>query len=75
MTTAVVAAVEARPGGTASAYRALARRKTLVLVGLAALLAGSLVADMMLGPARFSAGEVLHALLRAGLASRSRCGW
>ena len=62
MTTPVVTAVEARPGGTASAYRALARWKTLVLVGLAALLAGSLVADMMLGPARFSAGEVLHAL-------------
>lgn len=55
-------ALARRSGGTASAYRALSRRKALLLGGLTALLAAALVADLMLGPARYSVGEVLHAL-------------
>ncbi|MEN5082689.1 iron ABC transporter permease [Bosea sp. TWI1241] len=47
----------------ASAYRALAFRRKLILAGLAVALVVCLVVDLMLGPARYSAGEVLSALL------------
>jgi len=43
-------------------YRALVRRKKLMLAGLAAVLALSIVADLGLGPARYSAREVIQAL-------------
>jgi iron complex transport system permease protein len=45
------------------AYRRLARRKLLLLGVLAVLLLASLVADLTLGPARYSYGEVVRALL------------
>ncbi|MFL5021888.1 MAG: hypothetical protein ACJ8DW_06480, partial [Microvirga sp.] len=43
-------------------YRALVRRKKLMLGGLTIALALSVIADMGLGPARYSAREVLLAL-------------
>ena len=45
------------------AYRARARRKILLLAGLAVLLALSLLFDLGLGPARYSPGEVVRAVL------------
>lgn len=45
------------------AYRALARRKMLLLAALAVLLALSLLFDLGLGPARYSPGEVIRAVL------------
>ena len=45
------------------AYRRLARRKLVLLGVLAALLLVSLVADLTLGPARYSYTEVVRALL------------
>lgn len=48
------------------AYRALARRKILLLAGLAVLLALSLLFDLGLGPARYSPGEVVRAVLWPG---------
>jgi iron complex transport system permease protein len=49
-------------GAARHIYRARSNRKRLILIGLLALLAASLVADLMIGPARYSALEVLHAL-------------
>lgn len=46
-----------------AAYRALVRRRVALLAGLGAMLAFSLVADLALGPARYSPGEVVAALL------------
>lgn len=51
-----------QPEGARFAYRARTLRKQLILLALAVLLLTSLVADMMLGPARYGAGEVLAAL-------------
>ncbi|WBV44856.1 iron ABC transporter permease (plasmid) [Pseudoroseomonas cervicalis] len=45
------------------AYRALSRKRLVLLGVLALLLAASLVADLALGPARYAYGEVLKALL------------
>ena len=53
--------VPAQAGGRAE-YRALARRKHLILLGLAALLVASLIVDLMTGPARYGVGEVIRAL-------------
>lgn len=50
-------------------YRALARRRLLLLGGFAVLLALSLLLDLSLGPARYSLGEVLHGLLQPQRAS------
>ncbi|MDS9470163.1 iron ABC transporter permease [Paracoccus sp. MBLB3053] len=47
-------------------YRALVIRKQLILVALAAALILSLCTDLALGPARYSLGEVVDALLRPG---------
>lgn len=47
-------------------YRALVIRKQLILVALTAALLLSLCADLALGPARYSLGEVVEALLRPG---------
>ena len=43
-------------------YRALTRRKLLLLAGLAALLAASFLIDLMTGPARYHVTEVVRAL-------------
>ncbi len=48
--------------GAREAYRALTWRRRLILAGLGGLLLASFVVDMMLGPARFSASQVLSAL-------------
>ena len=53
--------VAAAPGR--AAYRRLTAQRLLVLAGLAALLAASLVADLTLGPARYGYAEVVRALL------------
>lgn len=50
------------------AYRAQSRRKLLLLAGLALLLLLSFLADLSLGPASYSMGEVLRALLQPGQA-------
>ncbi|WP_245155708.1 FecCD family ABC transporter permease [Paracoccus ravus] len=47
-------------------YRALVIRKQLILAALAAALFLSLCTDLALGPARYSLGEVVDALLRPG---------
>ncbi|WP_248804383.1 FecCD family ABC transporter permease [Pseudomonas sp. MWU13-2100] len=44
-------------------YRQRVRRKRLILAGLATLLLFSVLLDLALGPARYSLGEVLGALL------------
>jgi iron complex transport system permease protein len=44
------------------AYRALTFRRRLILLGLFGLLLASFVVDLMLGPARYGAGQVLQAL-------------
>lgn len=68
LASAVAEKVAARPSGAAQAqgrgaYRALAARRKLVLAGFAAVLLLCLVVDLMLGPARYSMGEVVGALL------------
>jgi len=45
------------------AYRALTLRRRLILLGMFGLLLASLIVDMMLGPARYSVGQVLATLL------------
>ncbi|AOO81537.1 FecCD family ABC transporter permease [Bosea vaviloviae] len=44
------------------AYRALTFRRRLILLGLFGLLLASFIVDLMLGPARYSASQVLEAL-------------
>lgn len=44
-------------------YRALTLRRRLILLGMFGLLLTSLVVDLMLGPARYDAGQVLTTLL------------
>lgn len=44
------------------AYRALTLRRCLILAGFVTLLLASFVIDLMVGPARYSAGQVLQAL-------------
>lgn len=55
------AAVQSEGGGR-FAYRALTFRRRLILAGLFGLLLASFVVDLMLGPARYSATQVLQAL-------------
>lgn len=45
-------------------YRAISRRKLLLLAGFALLLVLSMLLDLGLGPARYSLRDVLHALLQ-----------
>lgn len=45
------------------AYRALTLRRRLILLGLFGLLLASFIVDLMLGPARYDAGQVLRTLL------------
>ncbi|MGV0819833.1 FecCD family ABC transporter permease [Martelella sp. AMO21009] len=52
--------IEAEAGG--ARYRALARRKLLILFGLSALLFLSFAVDLAWGPARYGLGEVLAAI-------------
>lgn len=52
--------IEAEAGG--ARYRALARRKLLILFGLSALLFLSFAIDLAWGPARYGLGEVLRAI-------------
>ncbi|AQZ51017.1 FecCD family ABC transporter permease [Martelella mediterranea] len=52
--------IEAEAGG--ARYRALARRKLLILFGLSALLFLSFAIDLAWGPARYGLGEVLTAI-------------
>lgn len=47
-------------------YRAMARRRQLLLVGFTVLLALSLLLDLSLGPARYSLGEVVQGVLQPG---------
>ncbi|WP_083747771.1 FecCD family ABC transporter permease [Teichococcus deserti] len=63
---AALAEDRAADGGLAAgraAYRRLARRRLALLAALVVLLLGSLVADLTLGPARYSYLEVIRALL------------
>jgi iron complex transport system permease protein len=62
---APVASVELSAPATAprTAYRALTLRRQAIVVGLALVVAASLVADLMIGPARYPVGSVLSALL------------
>jgi hypothetical protein len=63
--------VPAQAGGRAE-YRALARRKQLILIGLAALLAASLIVDLMTGPARYGVGEVIRVADRVMVLAEGR---
>lgn len=47
-------------------YRALVLRRSVILTGMAVALAVSLCADLALGPARYTLGEVAAALLSPG---------
>ena len=53
-------AFETETGGVR--YRALARRKIMILIGLTALLCLSFAVDLAWGPARYGLGEVVAAL-------------
>ncbi|AJY45598.1 FecCD family ABC transporter permease [Martelella endophytica] len=53
-------AFEAEAGGVR--YRALARRKIMILIGLTVLLCLSFAVDLAWGPARYGLGEVVAAL-------------
>ena len=57
---ASIGMIEAEAGG--ARYRALARRKLLILFGLSALLFLSFAIDLAWGPARYGLGEVLAAI-------------
>lgn len=57
-----VIASPARPQGHV-AYRALTLKRRLILLGLFLLLLSSFVVDLMVGPARYGAGEVIKALV------------
>jgi iron complex transport system permease protein len=54
-------AAAGRPAGIA--YRALTLRRRLILLAMFGLLLASLVVDLMLGPARYDAGQVLRTLM------------
>lgn len=57
-----VIASPVRPQGHV-AYRALTLKRRLILLGLFLLLLSSFVVDLMVGPARYGAGEVIKALV------------
>lgn len=57
-----VIASPVRPQGHV-AYRALTLKRRLILLGLFLLLLSSFVVDLMVGPARYGAGEVIEALV------------
>jgi iron complex transport system permease protein len=61
MTGVAAEAVAPAEAGVA-AYRALTRRRRLVVAGLGATLLACLVADLMIGPARYGVAEVVGAL-------------
>ncbi|MDJ1156648.1 iron ABC transporter permease [Chelatococcus sp. SYSU_G07232] len=63
MTDASLAAISRAPAAR-EGYRTLGTRKRAILLAIALLLAASLVADMMIGPARYGVSEVLSALAR-----------
>lgn len=52
--------------GSPLIYRALVRRRRLVLLGFVALLFASIVADLTIGPARYTPAEVLRTLFTPG---------
>lgn len=54
--------------GTAGRYRALVRRRQLMLAGLALLLLASVALDLTLGATRTPLADVLHALLQPSAA-------
>ena len=56
-------AAEPSPAQGREAYRALAFRRKLLLAGFAAALLLCFLVDLMLGPARYSMGQVVDALL------------
>ena len=58
--------VSSRESGPAAAYRALVRRRMAIILGLAVCLAVSVLADLMLGPARYGALDVIGALVWPG---------
>ncbi|KFC70529.1 Transport system permease protein [Bosea sp. LC85] len=58
------AAAEAvRENGARSSYRALNARRRMILAGLFLLLLLSFIADLMIGPARYAASDVVRALV------------
>ena len=57
-----VIASPVRPQGHV-AYRTLTLKRRLILLGLFLLLLSSFVVDLMVGPARYGAGEVIKALV------------
>ncbi|MGO4815875.1 iron chelate uptake ABC transporter family permease subunit, partial [Cupriavidus sp. 2MCAB6] len=58
------AAAEAvREGGGRASYRALNARRRMILAGLFLLLLLSFIADLMIGPARYAASDVVRALV------------
>jgi iron complex transport system permease protein len=59
----VSATVAAEETQARFAYRALSFRRRLILAGLFCLLLASFIVDLMLGPARYSAMQVVDALL------------
>lgn len=59
--TPAIASLSAPPRDT---YRALNRRKILVLAGFGLLLIASMLLDLGLGPASYPLADVMHALLR-----------
>lgn len=69
MSSAIPARAPGRAGGAVAprhVYRSLMRRRWLVILGLCALLTASVVADLMIGPARYTGAEVLRALAAPG---------
>ena len=56
-------------GGGRDFYRALVRRRLMILIALALALALSFCVDLALGPARYGLGQVIEGLLRPGRVS------
>ncbi|EPC03443.1 iron-siderophore ABC transporter permease [Litchfieldella anticariensis FP35 = DSM 16096] len=65
-----MASAESATGVERSRYRALVRRRQLILLGLGLALIFSLCVDLALGPARYGLDEVVRALLAPGSVSQ-----
>lgn len=65
----MTSAAHVSEAGQRQTYRALVRRKQWLLGVLVILLLGSVLLDLALGPARYSLGEVVQALLQPDSAS------
>ncbi|RQO61804.1 iron-siderophore ABC transporter permease [Paucibacter sp. KBW04] len=69
MNTQTLQLPRAKPQANAGSYRALIRRRQLLLIGLGLLLLASFLLDLGSGPIRYELGEVLQALLHPDEAS------